>query len=180
MNQKTALKLLHQWDSRGKYLYNISDIKMLFPNEAPKTLQESIRRLVRSGILERIRKGLYIFSFSANKKKYLLEKIAIYFRSGHYNYLSLESALSQYGVISQMPVDRLTVMTTGRKGEYLTPYGVIEFTHTRRSVFDILKSTLITDAPLKIATKKTALRDLKRVGRNLHLIDPMECYENEQ
>ncbi len=41
----------------------------------------------------------------------------------------LESALSEYGVISQIPIDRLTIMTTGRKGHYKTPYGTIEFTH---------------------------------------------------
>ena len=60
-----------------------------------------------------------------------------------------------------MPVDRLTLMTTGRKGEYATPYGVIEFTHTARSIFDLLENTLMTDTPLKVATKKTAFRDLK-------------------
>lgn len=37
---------------------------------------------------------------------------------GEYNYISLESALSEYGIISQIPIDRLTIMTTGRKGEY--------------------------------------------------------------
>ncbi len=33
---------------------------------------------------------------------------------GEYNYVSLESMLSEYGLISQIPIDRLTVMTTGR------------------------------------------------------------------
>jgi len=46
--------------------------------------------------------------------------------------------LSEYGVISQIPLDRLTVMTTGRKGIYKTIYGTIEFTHTKRSVENIL------------------------------------------
>ncbi|MDV7106381.1 hypothetical protein R3X26_18525 [Vibrio sp. TH_r3] len=37
--------------------------------------------------------------------------------------------LSDFGVISQIPVDRLTVMTTGRSGEFKTPLGT-----TRRRV----------------------------------------------
>ncbi|WP_422139500.1 hypothetical protein [Endozoicomonas sp. ALC020] len=69
-----------------------------------------------------------------------VQSIAIALRRGDYNYISLESALSEYGAISQIPVDRLTIMTTGRKGEYKTPFGVLEFTHTRRSVADILDS----------------------------------------
>ena len=128
--------------------------------------------------LERISKGLYLFSFSIHKKNYLLENIAIFLRPGHYNYLSLESALAQYGVISQIPVDRITVMTTGRKGKYVTNYGIIEFTHTKRSILDVLENTLVVNTPLRLATKKTAFRDLKRVGRNLHLVDLVEAHKD--
>ena len=62
-------------------------------------------------------------------------------------------------------------MTTGVKGTYKTDYGVIEFTHTKRSIKDILNQVIRTDRPLRIASKVAALRDLKRVGRNTHLID---------
>lgn len=61
-------------------------------------------------------------------------------------------------------------MTTGRKGEYKTRYGVIEFTHTKKSVPDIIDSIRSVGRPLRIATQETAIRDLKRVGRNVHLI----------
>src|SRR5690606_10369240 len=102
-------------------------------------------------------------------------------RYGEYNYISLESMLSEYGAISQIPVDRLTVMTTGRKGVYKTLYGVIEFTHTKRSVEDILQSTrVIADKPLRIATPETAWRDLKRVGRNKTLVNIMSLHDAEK
>jgi hypothetical protein len=87
--------------------------------------------------------------------------------------------LSEYGVISQIPLDRLTVMTTGRGGAHKTLYGTIEFTHTKRSVINMLDHIqTIKDRPLRIATKEIALRDLKRVGRNLHLVE-MENISNE-
>ncbi|MCV5342161.1 hypothetical protein OFC87_35075, partial [Escherichia coli] len=73
-------------------------------------------------------------------------------------------------VISQVMTDRITIMTTGRKGEFRTPYGVIEFTHTKRDDIDIISNTITSDRPLRIASKETAIRDLKRVGRNTHLI----------
>lgn len=47
---------------------------------------------------------------------YTIEHIAKALRPEKYNYVSLESILSEYGVISQIPMDRLTVMTTGREG----------------------------------------------------------------
>jgi hypothetical protein len=69
-------------------------------------------------------------------------------------------------------------MTTGRSGIYKTPYGVIEFVHTKRSVADLLNSMRKIDKrPLRIATKDAAIRDLKRVGRNVHLLEQGDEYE---
>jgi len=82
--------------------------------------------------------------------------------------------LSEYGVISQIPMDRLTVMTTGRAGELKTPYGIIEFTHTKRPVAVLPDGILSSARPLRLASKATAWRDLKRVGRNVHLVDRTE------
>jgi hypothetical protein len=86
--------------------------------------------------------------------------------------------LSEYGVISQVPMSRLTVMTTGASGMHETPYGVIEFTHTKRSVPDVLNRTLfVKDRPLRIAKKQAAVQDLLRVGRNTDMIDYEELEE---
>ncbi|TOP00365.1 hypothetical protein CGH26_25195, partial [Vibrio parahaemolyticus] len=43
-------------------------------------------------------------------------------------------------------------------------------THTKRDDIDIISNTIASDRPLRIASKETAIRDLKRVGRNTHLI----------
>ena len=61
-------------------------------------------------------------------------------------------------------------MTTGRKGEYKTHYGTIEFTHTKRPISEIIQSFISINRPLRIATKQAAWRDQKRVGRNTHLV----------
>ena len=69
-------------------------------------------------------------------------------------------------------MDRLTVMTTGRKGIYKTVFGVIEYTHTKRSTQEILNSMQqVNNRPLRIASKQAAWRDLKRVGRNTDMVD---------
>ncbi|HFQ5125918.1 TPA: hypothetical protein ACGUU0_000354 [Vibrio vulnificus] len=130
-----------------------------------------MKRLVKNQFLERVARGTYLYTLSKDRfSANTLEIIAKTLRRGEYSYVSLESALSEYGVISQIPVDRLTVMTTGRKGEYKTQYGVIEFTHTKKSVPDIIDNIRSVGRPLRVATQETAIRDLKRVGRNVHLI----------
>jgi hypothetical protein len=62
-------------------------------------------------------------------------------------------------------------MTTGRLGTYHTPWGAVEFTHTKRAASDIVARTHKTERPLRMATVQTAWRDLKRVGRNTQLVD---------
>jgi len=174
MSIHVALNVFFEQDQLGRNLFTLQDIGKFFQDEKPKTLQESINRLVKKGILERVAKGIYLFSYRRHRGTRTLEKIAITLRRGEYNYISLESALSEYGIISQILIDRITVMTTGRKGEYTTPYGTIEFTHTKRKRQDIIAGCIRTDRPLNMATATTAWRDLKRVGRNTHLVDISE------
>lgn len=168
----TASRRLREWDVQGRWVFTRRDLARLFPEDSPRALNKGIARLVARGLLERACRGVYINPLARHKDSHLLERVAVAMRRGEYNYLSLESALSEHGAISQIPLDRLTVMTTGRKGEYRTPYGVIELTHTARPAQDILANTVVVpERPLRVATPETAWRDLKRVGRNLALVD---------
>ncbi|WP_159567280.1 type IV toxin-antitoxin system AbiEi family antitoxin [Budvicia diplopodorum] len=173
MDKLTAINRLDEFSRNGRYVFHLRDFDKLFPDESERALKASINRLVGSHILIRAAYGVYIYNRAA-PDSFILEHIAKTLRRGEYSYVSLESALSQYGVISQIPIDRLTIMTTGRSGEYKTPWGVIELTHTARSVGDILTGTIETKSPLRLANKETAVRDLRRVGRNTHLIDNAE------
>lgn len=171
MKQSEAIQRLNAWDLKGHNIFQHRDLKKTFHEDTERNLNETLKRLVKNQILERVARGIYLYTLSKDRfSSYTLEIIAKTLRRGEYSYVSLESALSEYGVISQIPVDRLTVMTTGRKGEYKTRYGVIEFTHTKKSVPDIIDSIRTVGRPLRVATQETAIRDLKRVGRNVHLI----------
>lgn len=179
MKQELAIHRLNELDKTGRYVYIHRDLSKIFHEDSPRSLTDSLARLVKGGILERVARGVYVYALSRHKNtSNTLDLIATALRRGEYNYVSLESALSSYGVISQIPIDRLTLMTTGSKGEYKTLYGVIEFTHTKRSITDILNHIVQTTRPLRMALKTTALRDLKRVGRNNHLVDMEAMYDN--
>lgn len=175
MNRLELQAVLKSWDKQGRYIFSRHELRKLFPSEAAKTFSEAINRHVRQGVLERACRGVYVNKEAVSFDAFTIERIARVLRFGFYNYVSLESALSEYGVISQVPVGRLTVMTSGCSGMYQTHYGTIEFTHTKRSVENILENTIkVSDRPLRVATKKSAWRDLKRVGRNTHLVDERE------
>lgn len=178
MKQSHAITVLAQQDLRGRNVYTLEDLAKLFPDDSPRALRAGIERLIRAKLLNRASKGVYVYPLSNRSPSDTLEQIAKTMRRGEYSYLSLESALSEYGLISQLPIDRITVMTTGRKGEYKTPYGVIEFTHTKRPIPDLLAGMISTGRPLRMASKEAALRDLRRVGRNLHLISEEGIDEN--
>lgn len=172
MTKSEAFQALRFWDLQGRYVFTHNDLRKLFPNDKPKTFSEGLARLVAEGLLVRACRGIYVNPYASSLDGFTIEHIAKALRRGEFNYVSLESMLSEYGVISQIPMDRLTVMTTGREGTYHTPYGTIEFTHTKRSTADILASILVVPhRPLRIASQEAAWRDLKRVGRNIHMVN---------
>lgn len=180
MNRLQAFQALQVWDKKGKYVFTKHELRKIFFGDHFKTLSEGLRRLVKDGVLSRACRGIYFNPNARSFDGYAIEHIAKALRPGEYNYTSLESILSEYGVISQILIDRLTLMTTGRKGICKTSFGIIEFTHTKRSIEDILKNTIVSkNRPLRFATKATAWRDLKRVGRNTGMVNLQELGNDE-
>ena len=125
-------------------------------------------------------KGVYVYAYAKTEGRNIIEDIAAVIRRGSYSYVSLESRLSEYGVISQIPVSRITLMTSGAGGVYHTPYGTIEFTHTKRRPPEIFRRTVAEPGrKLRVATRDAAMQDLLRVGRNTGMIDH-EALSNEK
>lgn len=179
MKQIELIKSLSALERRGVSVLTKKDLEKLFPLESEKAMEKSLQRMVKDGLLIRASRGVYVNALAAGRNSsWIVEDIAKALRPGKLSYVSLESMLSEHGVISQIPMNRLTVMTTGAKGIHDTPFGTIEFTHTKRSVPDILERTIsIQDRPLRIAKKRAAVTDLFRVGRNTNMIDYEELAE---
>jgi predicted transcriptional regulator of viral defense system len=172
MKTKELAQKLAALDRWGVYVFARRDIEKMFPKESGKAMDKSLQRMAADGVLLRVAKGFYVNPIAKSKNRWIAEEIAKALRPGCMSYVSLESILSEYGVISQIMIGRLTVMTTGRSGIVETPYGIIEFTHTKRMRSEILGRTLEAKGrPLRIATKQAAIRDLLRVGRNVNMMD---------
>ena len=117
-------------------------------------------------------KGFYESVITPPESETAIYKIIKKLRSGVLNYISLESQPSHIGDISQVLIDRVTVVTKGRRGCFDTPYGVIEFTHTKKPVEQIAPN-LYFDPNIKMyrAHKEQAIADLKHCQRNLHMLE---------
>ncbi|CAM5788345.1 type IV toxin-antitoxin system AbiEi family antitoxin [Castellaniella caeni] len=178
LTQIELIKALQAMDALGMYVIRRQNLRTAFAHESEKTFSEGLARMVGAGLLVSAARGVYVHEAAKSRDSWTIEHVAIALRPADLSYVSLESALSEYGVISQIPVGRITVMTTGRSGEFMTPYGTIEFTHTDRAPAGLRKAINRVDGrPLRVAKVETALRDLRRVGRNLHLVDMAEFEE---
>ena len=179
MKRMELITSLTSLERRGVFVLTKKDLEKLFPLEDEKSMEKSLQRMVKDGLLIKAARGIYINALAAARHSgWMVEDIAKALRPGKLSYVSLESMLSEHGVISQIPMNRLTVMTTGAGGTHETPFGTIEFTHTKRSVPDILDRTIfMRGRPLRIAKKHAAVSDLLRVGRNTDMIDYEELNE---
>lgn len=172
VKQIELINALDELEKMQRHVVSVKRFFQFFPSDNKQSYEMGIARAVKNGLLVRAARGVLVNPRSKYFGYYTLEWIARTMRPADISYVSLETVLSQHGVISQIMIDRITIMTTGRSGEIKTPYGVIELTHTKRSFLDIVASTYeVEGQPLKIATVETALRDLRRVGRNMHLVD---------
>ena len=103
----------------------------------------------------------------------LLFHVAARLRADEFNYISLETVLSEAGVISQIPQHWISVMSSGRSNHIACGrYGTIEFIHTTRKPEEHLHH-LHYDARCGLwrANVPLALEDMRLTHRNLDLID---------
>lgn len=152
-------------------LFTLADLALLIDEEPSDAFTKFISRFTKTGSLERVARGIYINPLCPPNTPGVLEKIASLLHWQYFFYASLESELSNHGLISQITIQYLSLMTKGRSGRHATKYGTVEFTHTKRSV-ESLKNSVYFDLKTGIfrATKQQAIIDLKRVGRNVDML----------
>jgi hypothetical protein len=164
LNQK-----LTQADASGVWAFTPSSFSALMGGIEPAYLKLMTKRLSDQGVLIRAARGIYVNPHARSTPPDVRRGLLRFLRPRQINYVSLETKLSEAGAISQITT-ALTCMTTGSPGRFETPWGTIEFTHTDRKI-RVGTDVVAQDEGTLEATVRTAVRDLRRVGRNLDLID---------
>ena len=164
---------LYSLAGEDSYLFTPEDMRALFGNLSDGAYRSLLKRAQVSGVLLPVCRGLYLYAKSRHHKGDLLFHAAARLRAGCFNYISLETALSDAGIISQIPLQWVTIMSSGRSSTIRCgPFGTIEFVHTKKAAVD-LAGTLVYDSQCRLwrAKPALALHDMRRTGRNLDLID---------
>ena len=170
---KQLERLLDTLAVGSHYLFASADLRSGLADCSDAAYAPLLTRACRSGLIERVCRGIYLNPRASYQPGLVLYHAAARLRVGHYVYLSLESVLSNHGIISQVPINRITLVTSGRNGEInCGRFGRIEFTHSKRLISDCADAlSYADDLRLWIASPQLAYRDLTFVGRNRELVD---------
>lgn len=164
---------LDQLASPQRYLFTPSDMRVLVADISDDAYRALLSRAAKGGKLERVCRGLYVYHPAKPVPGLMLFHAAARLRAHEFNYISLETALSDSGVISQIPMNWITLMSSGRTSTInCGRWGKIEFIHTRQQPADLSRHlSYDTDCRLWRASIAQAIRDMKMTRRNLDLID---------
>jgi len=162
------------------YLFTPSDLRALFPHTSSSAFKTLLSRAERRGHLARVCRGLYLYDKVDYPRGLVLFHAAARLRADAFNYISLETALSDAGAISQMPINSITVMSSGRTSTIgCGVWGTIAFVHTRKRP-EAVASQLAYDARCHLwrASPGLAAQDMRDTRRSLDLIDWSVVHES--
>jgi len=155
------------------YLFSMRDLQAILPDKNSTSFRALIGRAEKNGLLKRVCRGLYLYPKVDFPAGLILYHAAARLRADEFNYISLETALSDAGIISQIPMNWITLMSSGRS--YIVDcgsFGHIEFVHTKKNL-DKVATELKYDPVCRLwrASASLALRDMALTRRNTDLID---------
>jgi len=157
--------------SAEHYLFTSSDLQGALPER--KGLSVLLTRAAKAELLTRVCRNVYLYPRVNYSRGMLLFHTAALLRAGEFNYISLETALSDASIISQVPINTITLMSSGRSNViHCGEFGRIEFVHTMRRP-DEVEEQLVYDAACRLwrASPALALRDMRATRRNQDLVD---------
>jgi len=158
-----TIELIKKLKTLDKGYFTVADMQKI-TNLSRNSLKVTISRLIEKGVLTKIRRGIYQLVFSEIN----IPKVAnqLYYPS----YLSFESALSKYGILSQIPYTQ-TFATTKKSKKMTLLDTEVEFRQIKEELF----FGYTMNAGIYIAEKEKALLDqLYMVSRGRGNLDIKE------
>ena len=166
---KMLTRLMETLSDREHYLFSSSDLSAVLGGERQIALL--LCRAVKAGVLKRVCRGIYLYPQADSSSGRILFHTAARLRAEEFNYISLETALCDAGVISQVPMNWITCMSSGRSHVIdCGDLGHIEFVHTAQRPENV-EVKYDAECHLWRASVRQALRDMRATRRNMDLVD---------
>lgn len=140
-----------------------ADLEKVLGQKRP-ALYVTLNRLARYGVLVRLRQGVYQVALQTADPARIANQLV------YPSYLSFESALSRYGILSQAPYT-LTFATTQRTQRMTLGETAVEFRQLKPALFFgyTLQAGLYVAEP-----EKAVLDQLYMIARGLSSLDPAD------
>jgi predicted transcriptional regulator of viral defense system len=123
----------------------------------PKLIRIQLSRWIKAGKIYQLRRGLYSTAPPYQRQQPHPFLVANHLQKA--SYVSLQSALSFYGLIPEV-VNITTSVSTGRPERLDTPLGTFEFRHIKTELLFGYRMTELGEQSALIATPEKALLDL--------------------
>jgi len=123
----------------------------------PKLIRIQLSRWIKAGKIYQLRRGLYLIAPPYQRQQPHPFLVANHLQKA--SYVSLQSALSFYGLIPEV-VNITTSVSTGRPERLDTPLGTFEFRHIKTELLFGYRMTELGEQSALIATPEKALLDL--------------------
>ena len=176
---KRLAQTLENLADEEHYLFSLRDLSAIIPGQSSAAFKALIGRAKKNGLLRPVCRGLYLYSKVNYPAGLILYHAAARLRAHEFNYISLESVLSDAGVISQVPMNWITLMSSGRN--YIVDcgaFGHIEFIHTKKSINSVVSQTNYDPrCRLWRASVSLALRDMALSRKSTDLVDWEAAHE---
>lgn len=157
------IELVQRLNRFDKSYWSVADLQKILGYKSRKTLLVILHRLVAQGVLTRMRRGIYRVSIHSVDTALLANLL---YRP---SYLSFESALSRYGILSQIPYT-VTLATTRRSKKMTLDGTAVEYRQLRADLFFGHR----IDKGLDIAEPEKALLDALYLMKRGRLSMPTE------
>ena len=158
ISKDRAIKIFHQ---KGIALFTVGDAQKIFGIKNQNTLYKLLQRLEKAQVVKRIIKGKY---------RFLLKEVNDFELANFLvnpSYISLESALSFYGILPQFPYT-ITSVTPLKSKKIVLNQKEYEFAHLQAKYF---KAALKQDGFLIALPEKALLDELYFLAKKLRSVN---------
>ncbi len=144
-------------------LFETRDLKLILGKELSRSFLNLLRNWEKSGYLIKIRKGLYLPEDLANSVDPILLATKIYQPS----YVSLETALSHYGIIPEAVFTTTSVTTKKTKEFKNSRFGKFSYQKIKKNAFGGFETFSKNNISYKLALPEKAVIDFLYLNRKI-------------